>query len=355
MPAFSPDGKQIAFVRAENETVSFTIGQVGQANIYTKLIGAATELRLTDHSGTDYYPAWSPDGQYIAFYRREPGASGIYVVSAFGGHERRITNEAVESAGLTWLPDGKHLVTSYFSGGIPSSPLIEVSLDTGGQRPITLSAPGAAGDGWPVISPDRKKLAFLRFTSSNGVLACFMTLTSKRILRCWPLQVNWPEGLAWAGHGDAIIVSAIRDGGHRLWRYDNERATPIALTSGEVEATSPAVTPSGNLLTYVLSRLNTNLWELDVSQSQGTKATTAKLIATSTRFQIDPAFSADGRKIAFASDRSGSEEIWVTDRQTQTPVQLTHVGGPVQVRRPGLPTGRKSHSIPEMPVIPTSS
>jgi Tol biopolymer transport system component len=74
-------------VRAEHDSVFVDSWrkEAAQANIYTKLIGAATELRLTNHSGADYYPTWSPDGQYVAFYRDEPGASGFYIVSAFRG------------------------------------------------------------------------------------------------------------------------------------------------------------------------------------------------------------------------------------------------------------------------------
>jgi Tol biopolymer transport system component len=127
MPAFSPDGKQIAYVRSEHDPIGmhFWRRQVGQANIYTKLIGAATELRLTQHPGADYYPAWSPDGQYIAFYRDAPDASGLYLVSALGGPERRITQEEIEISGIVWLPDGHHLVLSRVAEGSRSSPLIE--------------------------------------------------------------------------------------------------------------------------------------------------------------------------------------------------------------------------------------
>jgi DNA-binding winged helix-turn-helix (wHTH) protein len=126
MPAFSPDGKQLAYVRAEHDPISlyFPRKQVGQANIYTKLIGAASELRLTSHAGADYYPAWSPDGQYIAFYREELGASGCYLVSALGGHERRITRDEASSAGIAWFSDGRRLVVSHAPDGFQPSPLL---------------------------------------------------------------------------------------------------------------------------------------------------------------------------------------------------------------------------------------
>jgi Tol biopolymer transport system component/DNA-binding winged helix-turn-helix (wHTH) protein len=326
MPAFSPDGKQIAYVRAEHEPADFMQGQVGRANIYTKLIGAATELRLTDDPGADYYPAWSPDGQYIGFYRDQPGASGIYIVSALGGHERRISNKKVGEGGLRWLRDGRHLLISqFFEVSQHPAPLIELSLDTSEERQITSPPSTAQGDAWPAVSPDGRTLAFLRFMKSEGMRMCFMDLASERMLSCRPLEGTWPEGLAWEGSGSGIILSEMRDGGHRLWRYE-KGAPPVALTSGEQEAVWPAVSPQGNQLAYVLSRRNINLWQLDIAASPPLKSEDAKPVAASTRYEIDPAFSPDGRKLAFMSDRSGSQEIWVADFDTNTSTQLTQIG-----------------------------
>lgn len=327
MPSFSPDGKQITYVRGQLEPASWLNGQTGQANIYTKLIGAQTELRLTNHPGTDQFPAWSPDGQFIAYYGDQPGLSGLYIVSALGGHERRVTAEEGKFQGIAWLPDGRRLLVSRLFEGSQSSPLTEVSVDTGARRPFTSPPPGIEGDAWPTLSRDGKTLAFVRLTGSDN-LACFMKLASNETPRCWPLGLAWPEGLAWTEPSKAIIVSGIRDGGWRLWRYRKEHEAPVALTSGEQEAVSPAISPQGNRLAYVLSRRNTNIWELDVSAQHPVSTDQAKPIDPSNRLDIDPAFSPDGGKVAFMSDRSGSQEIWVTDQEGPTSVQLTHFGGP---------------------------
>ncbi|HEX7361546.1 MAG TPA: protein kinase [Bryobacteraceae bacterium] len=337
MPAFSPDGKQIAYVRAEHYPIDGGLFQKrqGHANICIKLVGAAAELRLTNHPGADYYPAWSPDGQYIAFYRNELGASGFYIVSALGGRERRITHEKAGSAGLAWLPDGHHLVASLVYEGSHPSPLVEISLDTGEERPIT-SPPGKGlGDALPAISPDGKTLAFVRFKDSLAADLCLAPL-SGGAPRCRPLHADWPSGLTWTASGDAVIVSASRTGPFQLWRYRLDGGTPTAVTSGEEDAMFPTCPRQGNQLAYVLSRQNVNLWELNVGNPQDVNPADATPIASSTRTQTDPAFSPDGRKIAFLSDRSGAGEIWVADRKTQTFTQLTHFGGP--------PTGSPSWS-----------
>ncbi|HSU60795.1 MAG TPA: winged helix-turn-helix domain-containing protein [Bryobacteraceae bacterium] len=337
MPAFSPDGKEIAYVRAEHDPlqVQFWATDVGDANIYTKLVGAGTELRVTNHPGADYNPAWSPDGQYIAFYREEPGASGLYVVSAFGGQERRLTHEEAETAGIAWLPDGRHLLVSHFSEGAHSSPLVEISLDTGSGRPITIPAAGSLGDAWPAISPDGKRLAFVRFKDTDLVDICLAVLSENKP-QCRPLQGNWPQGLTWTPSGDGLVVSAIRNGVHSLWRYDLKGNPPVPLTSGEEYTVLPTVSRQRNQLAYVLSRTNIDLWELDVDSTTPVNAAGARQVAPSSRLQGDPAFSPDGRKIAYHSDRSGSQEIWVAEADAHTSTQLTHFGGP--------PTGSPSWS-----------
>jgi Tol biopolymer transport system component/DNA-binding winged helix-turn-helix (wHTH) protein len=326
MPSLSPDGNQIAYVRAQYDPVGIFLGprQPGQANIYTKLVGAGTELRLTNHPGTDYYPAWSPDGQYIAFYRHEPGASGFYIISALGGHERRITSEAAEGSGIAWLPDGQHLLVSHLFEGSHRSPLMELSLDTGKERPVT-SPVRALGDTWPAVSPDGRTVAFSRWKDSESWDVCSAPL-SGGTTQCWPLPGYFPKGLAWTPSGDEIIFSAIRTGSFQLWRYGLNSNAPVALTSGEDDASLPTTSRASNRLAYVSYRRNENLWRLDIGSSQTVNPEDARSIASSSRMQEDPAFSPDGRKIAFLSDRSGPREIWVTELDTETSTQLTHFG-----------------------------
>src|SRR5262245_53313018 len=75
-PAFSPDGNQIAFVRRD--------GKDGNADIYVKLIDSETPLRLTTDPAADTYPAWSPDGRHIAFLRQFADKCVVYLFPAIG-------------------------------------------------------------------------------------------------------------------------------------------------------------------------------------------------------------------------------------------------------------------------------
>ncbi len=89
-PALSADGSRIAF--AWN-------GGPAQAtrgfDLYVKAVGSETLLRLTQHPADWISPAWSPDGTQIAFHRLAGPETGIYVVPAMGGAERRLLSTKI--------------------------------------------------------------------------------------------------------------------------------------------------------------------------------------------------------------------------------------------------------------------
>jgi serine/threonine protein kinase len=97
-PAFSPDGKQIAFR--------------WKGDIYVQLIGTDTPLQITKSQEYDFLPSWSPDGRYIAFGRKYTDTSGaIIMMPALGGTERKLHavkfDFNVKAPNLSWSPDGK--------------------------------------------------------------------------------------------------------------------------------------------------------------------------------------------------------------------------------------------------------
>lgn len=122
-PAFSPGGRKLAFssdrdlpVEALNPITRFRSGDI----YVLDLAGAALPKRLTDGPGWDGSPAWSPDGQSIAFYsernpaNRLPGISGdqpasIWVMNADGSQQRALTPASTTALSPAFLPDGRIL------------------------------------------------------------------------------------------------------------------------------------------------------------------------------------------------------------------------------------------------------
>jgi DNA-binding winged helix-turn-helix (wHTH) protein len=108
-PAFSPDGNQVAFALGEPEN----------SGIYTTMVGGEKSLRLTSNFG-DCCPRWSPDGRQVAFSRTADEGGDIYVIPSLGGTEHRLLPSPPEGhristvppwrfsgRSLDWSPNGK--------------------------------------------------------------------------------------------------------------------------------------------------------------------------------------------------------------------------------------------------------
>ena len=115
-PAFSPDGSRIAFAW-NGDPAPGTKG----FDLYVKAIGSETLLRLTRHPSEWISPAWSPDGTQIAFHRMAGADTGIYVVPALGGPERKLHSTRMPGTWgamsmISWSPDGKWIAFNNVPG-----------------------------------------------------------------------------------------------------------------------------------------------------------------------------------------------------------------------------------------------
>jgi serine/threonine protein kinase len=161
-PSFSSDGNQVAFVwdgpRQDN------------TDIYVKQIGTESLLRLTSDPAVELGPAWSPDGRYIAFLRLlSDDRAGVFLVPAIGGPELKLA-ETRQSGNdlflhhLGWSPDGKWLAISDRSSADEPLSLFLLSIETGEKRRLTFPLAGGPydGDGAPAFSPDGRSIVFVR-------------------------------------------------------------------------------------------------------------------------------------------------------------------------------------------------
>ena len=170
-PSFSPDGNQVAFAWNGEKQDNF--------DIYVKMIGTnGPPLRLTTDAAQDRFPAWSPDGRFIAFLRSLPsGKRAVLVIPAIGGLERKIAEIFSESR-PTWSPDGNWLAISERDSETEPLALSLLSVETGEMRRLTSPPTHSLGDFDPAFSPDGRSLAF-----SRGIDAHSSGLSD---LSCWP-------------------------------------------------------------------------------------------------------------------------------------------------------------------------
>jgi eukaryotic-like serine/threonine-protein kinase len=314
-PAFSPDGKQIAFEWD---------GEKGDnLDIYVKLIGEGTPLRLTTSPGPDQSPTWSPDGRFIAFVHSHQGEHTIMTIPALGGAERKLTTFR-GGPHVAWSPDGKHLAiaASDTPGGVTN--IFLVSPETGEKQQLLSPPAQFNGDRWPVFSPDGQSIAFVR-SSNVAVEDAYVVPVVGGQPRRLTNDNNQVGGLDWTADGREIIFSSTRAAAYGLWRVSLAGGLPEPVPGVGENAHAPAVSRHGNYLAYSYFRQDINIWRAAGPNSQVKDTLPTKLIA-STRFDASPSYSPDGKRIAFGSDRSGSLEIWMSDSEGLNPVQLTNFG-----------------------------
>ena len=315
-PAFSPDGNQIVFAWDGGNSDS-----PNRFDLYVKVIGSESLLRLTSKPAAWLVPAWSPDGRTIAFLRMSENDSGIFSIPAIGGPERKLAGVSFQYppvVTLNWSPDSKQLAYAMHDGAdLQSFPSIIhiLTLESGEVRQIRSSECTYAFS--PIFSPDGKWLAFnCEFT--DGISGIFVMPRGGGKARWLTSATGLPLPLAWSKDGKRIVFS--KEYGGDLWDVSSQGGKASALLFAR-DAVQPAIAPQGNRLAYAYGRDNANLWAVDLN---GKGKLTARLLISSTRGQRGPNISPDGKQITFESDRSGWQEIWVSDFDGSNPVQLTN-------------------------------
>jgi Tol biopolymer transport system component len=325
-PAFSPDGQRIAYTVRATEKDAF--------HIFVRAVPADSPRQLTSGAASEVSPAWSPDGNRIAFLRLEDGRASYMVAPAGGGAERKVAQfdddreEDQPRPAVAWTSDGKSLVVVDTSAAPPA--LAVVAIDGGTPARITRPPEGGEGDSTPMTSPDGHSLAFVRKVGQEGgdVYLCDIPCMSPRRLTFDDASVR---GVAWMPDGQDLIFASTRGAGTQLWRLPAYGGSPHMFALAGTNASFPAVAAAGNRIVYADSPSLTSIWRAKLGGDEDTVE--EQELVRSTGRESWPAYSPDGAKLAYVSDDTGTEEIWICDADGSNRRQVSHFNGP-RVRRP---------------------
>jgi len=328
-PAFSPDGNQVAFA----------LENADGRGIYTTIVGGEKTLRLT--AGTDYSPTWSPDGRRVAFYRDLGHGTSIYAVPALGGTEQRLYTglSSAWTTGLNWSPDGKVLALADSHGGTNHTWISLLSLADSSTRQLTFPS-GPEIDYSPAFSPDGSTVAFVRGSLVGVVSDLYVIPTVGGVAKRLTFDNTWILGSpTWTPDGRDIVFSSDRGGGlSSLWRVSPTGGPLRPVVSVGVIAWSPSISPKGNQLVYQRIFFKDSLFRLSLKDETHPQSSPVP-VKSDKGFNWRPHFSPDGKRFTVESNGLGHSEIWACDTVGANCGQLTSLRGTAGAAR-WSPDGR---------------
>ena len=379
--------KLLRFPDIYGDKVVFTYG----GDLWIASTAGGTATRLTTHPGVEVFAKFSPDGKWIAFTGQYDGDEQVYIVPATGGEPKQLTfypargplppRWGYDNQIYGWTNDGKSVVFRSLrdSWALPISKLYTVPVTGGAAEPLPMPESGAgdyAPDGTKLVySPQARDFRSEKRYGGGQANDLFIydlkTNDAKRITDS-PRADRDPMWI-----GNAIYFNSDRDGHFNLYTYDIAKGTTAQLTTNktwDVRWPSSDGNKDGGRIIYELngelqiydvkSKKNTQLsitvpddglnrrpshvnagnlifsyglspkGERAVFEARGDIFTTPiekgpvrNLTNSSSAHDKLPSWSPDGSRIAFISDKTGEEEIYVITQDGAKPAEQLTSGG----------------------------
>lgn len=300
----------------------------GTFHIWTMKPDGSGMKQVTTGHGDDREPRISPDGTMIAFSsdRAFKGSYDIWTVKIDGSDPKQVTNSAADEYEPNWSPDGKQLV--FVSGtGIQSKAIEAVDLASGHKTTIASVDPMKARVDVPSFSPDGASIAYVQFDGAGMFLNKSHLVVASSTAASMPTYTGksddaFPFPAVWLSKNELIYT-----GSGKILKTDISAGTetPVSFTAAipstrpqyahkkyDFDETAkhavkgiyaPALSPDGKQVAFVA--LN-QLYLMTIG-----KAPVA--ITHDSFYKQGPIFSADGKYLAYISDRDGIENVYVHD------------------------------------------
>ena len=267
---------------AGSDRISFASNRTEKLDIYVMDINGENLRSLTNHSANERDPTWSPDGRFLAYTSDQDGTYKIYVMDTRTGEHWRLTNRDEREWTPAWSPDGKWI--AFVSGNHEFIPGVKIKItthiykaDINGAHLVQLTDRGTnVGPSW---SPDSQRIAFVSYHRGDERKGIYvMDTDGKRLRRIDDKAVQALDGIvqsecAWSPNGKQIAFSMVvpRDDRMPLCVIDIDGKNFRQLTQGPPilgnkddvqfpEIRQPAWSPNGKWIAYV----STNFGAADI-------------------------------------------------------------------------------------------
>jgi eukaryotic-like serine/threonine-protein kinase len=313
-PAFSPDGKSVAFVS----------DSAGSRQIFIRLLAGGPPLQITREAGTHLEPRWSQDSASLIYYTPPPVGDSqgtVWEVPALGGPARRLSSSL---SGADVSHDGKRL--TFFRLGDGQMQLVASDRDGSNLR-VVMQAQVSFSYRKPRWSPDDRTIAFLH-SRENWADDVYVVRSAGGSPKQLSGDNTLMSGLAWMNDGSHILYSSARGSTviylptMHLWKLSADGGEAQQITFGEAGDESPDVDRDGRI---VVSRrhMQFDIWKFPVDGEPADNVRRAVRITHQTGQVQTPTLSPDDRQMAYLSDNGGHGNLWVMDLQTGDTRQIT--------------------------------
>jgi Tol biopolymer transport system component len=218
-PAWSPDGRQIAYIADLDGSRKIYAQRVGCDGSFGSCVRDLTQITWDDSIDID--PAWSPDGRRIAFVTNRFAYTEIFVTDTAGRNTRRLTNNQWLDADPAWSPDGQSIAFVSDRDNRWNADLYLMDARGDNVRKL-LSTPDSESS--PAWSPDGRRIVF----TTSGTSQRQLSVLDLDDMAAPPLVIGFgsPDTADWSPDGHSIAFAAFRQGNAEIYIYRLDCTAP---------------------------------------------------------------------------------------------------------------------------------
>ena len=220
----------------------------GREQLFIANIDGSGERQLTRDSVDLEDPAWSPDGKSLAYVRLDGAKNSLHVMNIDGTGDRRLSPPTQSPIHPAWMPDGQSIL--YCTNDDLDPPRKNNAeiyrVDVANGRVTTVISGGV--NTYPVPSPDGRKIVFRKMVDTNSeVFVADIDGKNLKNLTDHPAFEGWP---AWSPDGRQIAFAANRNSAYQIFVMNADGSGVKLVANTEGRGTAPKWSPDGKTLYF---------------------------------------------------------------------------------------------------------